>query len=140
VAANVTVSEALEVSRAAEAQRTARRREERVGVVRHVEYTPFPRVAAHQRGRLGFTRDVSPSGLCLRVEAPERVGSLLRVAVCGVDGRPARIAIARVVWTSQPADGAHWVGLQIVEECARRILRVRPKASPLALAARRRGA
>jgi hypothetical protein len=45
-----------------------------------------------------------------------------------------------VVWTSQPADGAYWVGLQIVEECARRILRVRPKASPLALAARRRGA
>jgi hypothetical protein len=139
VAANATVSEALEVSRAAEAQRTARR-EERVGVVRHVEYTPFPRVSAHQRGRLAFTRDASPSGLCLRVEAPERAGALLRVAVHGVDGRPARVAIARVVWTSEAVDGAHWVGLQIVEECARRILRVRRPASPLALAGRRRGA
>ena len=139
MAANVTASEALEVTRAAEARRTPRR-EERVGVVRHVEYTPFPRVSAHQRGRLGFTRDVSPSGLCLRVEAPERAGSLLRVAVRGVDGRPARVAIARVVWTSEAADGAFWVGLQIVEECVRRVLRVRRKASPLALAARRRGA
>jgi hypothetical protein len=109
-------------------------------VVRHVEYTPFPRVSADQRGRLGFTRDVSPSGLCLRVEAPERVGALLRVAVRGVDGRPARVAIARVAWTSQAADGAFWLGLQIVEECVRRILRVRRASSPLALAARRRGA
>ena len=131
MAAEANVSEALGVSGATDAQRT-RRREERVAVVRHVEYTPFPRVSAHQRGRLAFTRDVSPSGLCLRVEAPEREGALVRVAVRGVDGRPARVAIARVVWTQPTSDGAWWVGLLIVEECARRVLKVR---RPPALAA-----
>jgi PilZ domain len=137
VAADVTASEALKVSRAAEARRT-QRREERVQVVRHVEYTPFPRVSASQRGRVGFTRDVSSSGLCLRIEAPERVGSLLRVAVRGVDGRPARIAIARVAWSSETRDGAWWAGLQIVEDCARRILRVEPAGTVLPLRGRRR--
>jgi hypothetical protein len=138
LAANVKMSEALGVSGADGARRT-QRREERVAVVRHVEYTPFPRVSAHRRGRLGFTRDVSHSGLCLRVETPETAGALLRVTVRGVDGRPARLAVARVVWTSATVDGAWWVGLQIVEECARRILRVRPASTPFALA-RRRGA
>jgi hypothetical protein len=113
------------------------RREERVSLVRHVEYTPFPRVAAHQRGRLAFTRDVSASGLCLRADAAEPVGSLLRVAVRGVDGRTARVAVARVVWTRPTADGAHWVGLSIVEECARRAMRAAGPASGL-LAGRRR--
>jgi len=113
------------------------RREERFALVRHVEYTPFPRVAVHQRGRLAFTRDVSASGLCLRAEAPEPVGSLLRVAVRGVDGRPARVAVARVVWTRPTVDGAHWVGLSIVEECVRRALRAPRTVSPL-LASRRR--
>jgi hypothetical protein len=139
VAEVVNVSEALGVSGAAEARRTPRR-EERVEVVRSVEYTPFPRVSSQQRGSVGFTRDVSPSGLCLRVEAPERPGALLRVAVRGVDGRPARVAIARVVWTAATVDGAFWLGLQIVEECERRVLRARRGASPLALAGRRRPA
>lgn len=114
------------------------RREERVPLVRHVEYTPFPRVALHQRGRLAFTRDVSASGLCLRVEAPEPVGSLLRVAVRGVDGRAARIAVARVVWTRPTIDDAHWMGLAIVEESARRALRVAPRSASALLAGRRR--
>jgi hypothetical protein len=139
VAADANTSEALGVSGAVQAWHT-RRREERVAVVRSVEYTPFPRVSAQQRGRVGFTRDVSPGGLCLRVEAPERSGALLRVSVRGVDGRPARVAIARVMWTAATVDGAFWVGLQIVEECARRILRVRRGAAPLALAGRRPGA
>jgi hypothetical protein len=137
VSAEANVSEALGVSGAASAERT-RRREERVAVVRHVEYTPFPRVSAHQRGRLAFTRDVSPSGLCLRVEAPELEGALVRIAVRGVDGRPARVAIARVVWSSPTADGAWWVGLCIVEECARRVLRVRRPASTRLAAVPRR--
>lgn len=125
--ANANESRVLGVSRTAAAQ-TRVRREERVAVVRHVEYTPFPRVSAHQRGRLAFTRDVSPSGMCLRVEAPERAGTLVRVAVHGVDGRPARVAIARVAWSAPTVDGAYWVGLAIVEECARRVLRVRRPA------------
>lgn len=99
------------------------RSEERIALVRHVEYTPFPRVYARQRGRLAFTRDLSASGLCLRADAPEPVGALLRVSVRGVDGRPVRTAVARVVWTRPTVDGAHWLGLSIVEECGRRALR-----------------
>jgi hypothetical protein len=135
VAADVNTSEALGVSGPAGSWRT-KRREERFAIVRSVEYTPFPRVSAQQRGRMGFTRDVSPSGLCLRVETPERSGALLRVSVRGVDGRPARVAIARVIWSTATVDGAFWVGLLIVEECAKRILRVRRAASAHALAAR----
>jgi hypothetical protein len=117
----------------------AARREERVDVVRLVEYAPYPRVFAHQQGRLGFTRDLSPSGMCLRVEAPERVGSLLRIAVRDVDGRPAREAVARVAWRSGAADGAFWIGLSLVEACPRRPLRARRSvAAPLLLAHRRR--
>ena len=117
---------------------THARREERVPLVRHVEYTPFPRVALDQRGRLAFTRDVSASGLCVRADTPEPVGSLLRVAVRGVDGRAARIAVARVVWTRPTVDGAHWMGLSIVEESARRILRAAPRSASALLAGRRR--
>ena len=122
MAANANVSEVMGVATGA---RRPARREERVAVVRHVEYTPFPRVSAHQRGRVGFTRDVSPGGLCLRVETPERSGSLVRIAVRGVDGRPARVAIARVVWSRATVDGAFWLGLEVVEDCAKKVLRVR---------------
>lgn len=139
VAAEANVSEVPEVSRANDVRRAARR-EERLSVVRHVEYTPFPRVSMHQRGRLAFTRDLSTSGLCLRVEVPEHVGALLRVAVRGVDGRPARVFIARVVWTAPTVDGAHWAGLVIVEECVRRILRARRSVGSAALATRPRRA
>jgi hypothetical protein len=133
VAANANVSETLGVGSAG--TRRPARREERVAVVRHVEYTPFPRVSAHQRGRVGFTRDVSPGGLCLRVETPERAGSLVRIAVRGVDGRPARVAIARVVWSRATVDGAFWLGLQVVEDCAKKVLRVR--RTPAAVVPRR---
>ena len=126
MAANANVSEAMGVATGA---RRPTRCEERVAVVRHVEYTPFPRVSAHQRGRVGFTRDVSPGGLCLRVETPERSGSLVRIAVRGVDGRPARVAIARVVWSRATVDGAYWIGLQVVEDCAKKVLRVRRTAA-----------
>jgi hypothetical protein len=81
---------------------------------------------------VGFTRDVSPGGLCLRVETPERSGSLVRIAVRGVDGRPARVAIARVVWSRATVDGAFWIGLQVVEDCAKKVLRVRRTAADAA--------
>jgi hypothetical protein len=92
-----------------------RRREEREQVVRLVEYTAFPRVSPHQRERVGFTRDLSPSGMCLRVEAPEEVGSLLRVAISGANGLPTRESVARVAWCQATADGAFWLGLAVLE-------------------------
>ena len=91
------------------------RREGREQIVRHVEYTAFPRVSAHQRERVGFTRDVSASGMCLRAEAAEPIGSLLRLVTHRLDGRPAEEAIGRVVWCSPTADGAVWLGLSVLE-------------------------
>ena len=90
--------------------RSERRRDE----VCIVEYTPFPRVAASQPPRIGFTRDVSESGMCLGSDHPEAVGSLLRIVVRGVDGRPERPRVERVVWCQPARDGRHWIGLERV--------------------------
>lgn len=104
---------------------SSRRREVREDVVRDVEYCRFPRVCADQRPRIGFTRDVSSSGLCLRADVPEPVGSLLRVAVRGIDGAARREGIARVVWTKPTFDGGHWMGLALVEPGAAQAVRIR---------------
>lgn len=90
------------------------RSEPRHDEVRIVEYTPFPRVAAGEAPRIGFTRDVSESGMCLGSDHPEAVGSLLRVVVRGVDGRPERPRVERVVWCRPAHDGRHWIGLERV--------------------------
>ena len=95
------------------------RREPRQEVVRHVDYCPFPRSRSDQSLRLGFTRDLSPSGMCIRVDTPERVGSLLRVTLREVDGQPRLESIARIAWSSPTIDGAHWVGLSLLT-CGRR--------------------
>jgi hypothetical protein len=91
------------------------RREERLDVVRRVDYSPYPRARVHQRERVGFTRDFSASGMCLRIDTHEPVGSLLRLTQSEIDGRPARESIARVVWSSPTVDGGHWVGLALLE-------------------------
>jgi len=91
------------------------RREPRQEVVRHVEYCSFPRARLDQHLRVGFTRDLSPSGMCVRVDTPERVGSLLRVTLREVDGQPRLESIARIAWSSPTIDGAHWVGLSLLK-------------------------
>lgn len=110
----------------------SRRREAREDVVRDVEYCRFPRECAEQRPRIGFTRDVSPAGMCLRVDVPEPPGSLLRVAERGIDGRPRRETIARVVWTEATVDGGHWMGLALVEPGAAQAVRIRAGRRPAA--------
>ncbi len=90
------------------------RREPREDLVRRVEYCRFPRVRADQRLRIGATRDLSASGLCLRAEEAEPVGALLRIALCALDGHAGPEAIARVAWTAPVGDGSHWVGLAVV--------------------------
>ena len=93
----------------------APRGETRIEVVRRVEYAPYPRALPSQRERVGFTRDVSASGMCLRLDDSEPLGSLLRVVPSGVDGRPVRESIARVVWSSPTRDGGWWMGLALLE-------------------------
>jgi hypothetical protein len=107
--------------------------EARHALVRQVVYCGYPRAAADQRPRLGLTRDVSTAGMCLRAEAPEPVGALLRVIVRAVDGGTEHEAIARVAWTRPAEEGGHWMGLAMVEAKAARPLRVRPRRLARAL-------
>jgi hypothetical protein len=52
--------------------------------------------------------------MCLRVEVPEDVGSLLRIVVADVDGRPALGSLGRVAWSRAVGDGVWHVGLSLV--------------------------
>jgi hypothetical protein len=92
------------------------RREERVDEVRSAEYTPFPRTRASQTPRLGFTRDVSPLGMCLGVDVPEQVGALLRFEVKRLDGQSVGATIGRVAWCKPTRDGRYWIGLDLLCE------------------------
>ncbi len=81
---------------------------------------------------MGFTRDCSASGLCLGAGRPEPVGSLLRVVVRDVDGRPTLDSLARVIWCRSCADESAWLGLSLVMEVrGRRAARVRASSSLL---------
>ena len=92
------------------------RREERLDEVRSAEYTPFPRTGANQAPRRGFSRDVSPLGMCLGVDVPERIGALLRVEVRQLDGQSIGATIGRVVWCKPNRDGRYWIGLDLLCE------------------------
>ncbi len=100
----------------ANARFTPIRRETRVDEVRSAEYTPFPRTSASQTPRRGFTRNVSPLGLCLGVDAPERVGSLLRIEVRQLDGQSIGATIGRIAWCEPTRDGRYWIGLDLLCE------------------------
>jgi hypothetical protein len=103
------------------------RRESRRDEVRSVEYTAFPRVRGEQLPRLGFTRDISPLGMCLGVDSPEAIGSLFRVQVRHLDGQPMGTTIARVVWRMASRDGRYWLGLDLLCEAEGRGLRWLPQ-------------
>jgi hypothetical protein len=98
------------------ARLTPIRREERIDEVRSAEYTPFPRTRANQTARRGFTRDVSPLGMCLGVDVPERIGGLLRVEVRQLDGESIGATIGRVAWCKPTRDGRYWIGLDLLCE------------------------
>ena len=110
------------------------RREQREEVVRLVEYAPFPRVRADQRRRSAFTRDISPSGMCLGVDFAEPEGSLLRIIVRCVDGRPTQDLLARVEWCRFHPDGHIWLGISFMGGVRLALLRVRYAGAQLAVA------
>jgi len=105
------------------------RMELRERTVRRVEYAPFPRVGSDTRARVGFTRDVSTSGMALGVDEALPVGSLLRIMVQGVDGRPDFDAVARVAWCRAASDAPSGsptarLGLSVIAEVRRGLARV----------------
>jgi hypothetical protein len=105
------------------------RRQERRTILRMVDYSPFPRACVDEQVRSGFAKNESVTGLCIAVESAQAMGSLLRVVVHGVDGKPTRDAIARVVWCHAQPDGHFHAGLELLREGARRMLMVRPDRS-----------
>lgn len=132
----------LDLPRLERARRIESRMEPRELTVRRVEYSAFPRVGNDTGTRTGFTRDVSPSGMALGVDEPLAVGTLLRVLVQRVDGRPDFDAVARVAWCQEsrgePAGTgpngapAFWLGLVLVAEVRRGLARVpRSTATPM---------
>ena len=90
------------------------RREAREEIVRVVEYAPFPRQTPNQIPHLGFSRDISRSGMCLGTDFPEVVGSLLHITVRAGDGQPTRDSVERVVWCESERDGRFWLGLELL--------------------------
>lgn len=92
------------------------RREKRESVFRMLDYCHFPRSKPGQRRRTGFTRNESPSGLCLVTEHPEDVGRCLRVGLKNVDGLPTLDALAQVAWVERQPGGHYWLGLRLIEQ------------------------
>jgi len=85
-----------------------------------VEYCPYPRASAARGCQVGFTRDLSTSGMCLEADREQRVGSLLRLTLRSIDGRPRLEALARVVWC-RPGPGSSLLGLSLLEESRRAV-------------------
>lgn len=92
------------------------RRESRDDVLRIADYRRFPPTGSDPSPGLGFTRDLSDAGICLGVDAPESIGSLLCVAIRGLDGLAGLGAIHRVVWCSAERDGRYWLGLERISD------------------------
>ncbi len=89
------------------------RKELREETLRIVEYARFPRLSA-ERPRLGFTRDISRSGLCVGVDEAVDVGALLRLSVRDLEGKTASASVQRVVWCTAERDGRYWLGLELL--------------------------
>jgi hypothetical protein len=83
--------------------------------MRIAEYTPFPRFSRHQHRRLGFTSDTAEPVLRVTVRDPEKPGTLLRVVVRGIDGRPQLDTLARVAWCEEKANCHLSLGLAILD-------------------------
>ena len=88
----------------------------RANEIRIAEYSPFPRESASQESRIGFTRDVSGLEMCLGVDMPEPIGSLLRLDLRTLDGEPLGASIGRVVWFNGSDEGRFWLGLDLLCE------------------------
>ncbi len=101
------------------------RRTDRERAVQVAEYAPYPRVSSDQRRRIAFTVDRSEQGMCLNGDAGEQPGTLLRVVLRGVDGRPTLDVLARVIWLTPRDDGRFQMGLSVVAEGMRRMRVVR---------------
>jgi hypothetical protein len=58
--------------------------------------------------------------MCLEADREQRVGSLLRLTLQSIDGRPTLEALARVVWC-RPGPGSSLLGLSLLDEGRRAV-------------------
>ena len=106
----------------------ARLRAERHESIRLIDYSPFPRARLDRGPRAGLSINESETGICIAASERIEQGELIRVLVRGIDGRPVRDVVARVVWCRPSDDGRYRVGLALLREGKPRMLRVRPRA------------
>jgi hypothetical protein len=106
-------------------KRGSERTNAREDALRLVEYAPYPRVSLDQGPQVGLALNRSESGLCIAVNEPEELGTLLRLVVRGVDGRPVQDVLARVVWCRAADDGRHRLGIALLREQRPKPMRVR---------------
>lgn len=92
------------------------RRERRERSVRLVECAPFPRASSEQRWCFGVTRDLSRSGLGVRLGRAMQVGSLVRVRVRSVEGHVSLDGLARVIWCRAGGEGGTALGLSVLAD------------------------
>ncbi len=101
------------------------RREGRDHTIRLAEYSPFPWTHADQRRNEAVTLNISQTGMCLRVDAEVTPGAMLHVVIRDLDGKPARDTLARVAWCRDESNGSYVLGLALVAEMGRNVVRVR---------------
>lgn len=93
--------------------------------LRLVEYSSFPRMDLDAGRQTGLALNESDSGICIAISTKQEIGSLLRVTVRGIDGRPARDVVARVVWCHDADEGRFRIGVEMLRENKPRMMRVR---------------
>ncbi len=116
----------LEPSKPAPVEERAAKRE---ATVRLIEYSPFPRVSAAHSERTTYTQDISDSGMRIAAHTPLATNTMLHVVVRSIDGEKLQDALARVVWSSTSGRGGISMGLELVAEAPRNLLRARPTLS-----------
>ncbi len=109
---------------AADGERAHPRRQ----ALRLVEYSDFPRMDLDAGRQTGLALNESDSGICIAAKDKTEIGALLRITVRGIDGRPARDAVARVVWCRDADEGRFRMGLEMLRETRPRMMRVRHEA------------
>ncbi len=107
------------------ARQVVERSEKRDSMIRLAEYSPFPWTNTDQRRNEAVTLNISQTGICLRVDAAVEPGVMLRVVIRDIDGKPYRDTLARVAWCRDEKSGDFVLGLALVAEMNRGVVRVR---------------
>lgn len=102
----------------------APQRSVRTESLRLIDYSPYPRMDLEHGPKIGMSLNESDTGLCIVLGEEIEAGSMLRIVVRGVDGRPTHDMVTRVVWCKPNQDGRIRAGLAYLREGRARMLKV----------------